>query len=324
MIYPDVYYLPNWGKLNEKLEKGIYDEFIYDTDLGQIVYPFVKRKTPTDIDDNLYYDLITPYGFNGPCITKCNGDKLKLLTDYEEKFKLYCEQNKIIAEYIRFSPWLKNAQDFKNLYSLQDNNITFFIDLKNEDYFEKIYSSKCRNQIRKAIKSGVEVKLYFGIEKLEEFYDLYCKMLQKNDVSDYYKFQKDYIQNTIEMMQGNIVTAVAFYEDIPISASLFLYNDKYIHYHLSGNNKDYSNYCGNHLVLYEVSKWAFEKGIEEFHLGGVANDEKGLYHFKESFARDGILPFFVGKKIDNDIIYNKLVKKLNKSVGSGYFPAYRG
>lgn len=321
-MYPDVYYMPEWGKLNEALDKGEFHLYDFLCKYGRIIYPYIKRKTPFCYKNEYYYDTVTPYGFNGPCIIEAS-DRANLFKAYAAAFKEHCEKEKIIAEYVRFSPWLKNAEDFATFYEIQNNNFTFYIDLEEGNYFESCFSSKCRNQIRKALKNGVSVVFADGLEKVDEFYALYIKMLEKNNVGEYYKFAKEYIENTIKAMQGHIITAIAYYENVPISGALFLYDDLNMHYHLSGNDKNYGNLCGNNLLIYEAANIAYGKGIKKLHLGGVAKEESGLFHFKQSFAKDGLLPFLVGKRVDNEEIYNIMVE-MSSCKNGNYFPAYRG
>ena len=68
------------------------------------------------------------------------------------------------------------------------------------------------------------------------------------------------------------------------------------------------NLAGNNLLLYEVSKYGYEKGLKKFHLGGgiIAND--GLFNFKKSFNRNGLKDFYIGKIIFNSEKFNYLVK----------------
>ncbi|MEG2688011.1 MAG: GNAT family N-acetyltransferase [Clostridia bacterium] len=320
---PDVYYLSQWGKLNEVLENGIYEEFFFQSSLGKIVYPYIKRPTPIKVDGVQYFDIITPYGFNGPCIIECSGNKEDLLTEYTNAFNNYCKEKNIISEYVRFSPWLNNAQDFSNNYELCDNNMTLFIDLAKGDYFEKCFDSKCRNQIRKAQKTGVKIEFDFDGKMLDVFFELYEKMIEKNNVSNYYRFSKEFIENTFERIKGNIFIAVAFFGDIPISAAMFMFYGDKVHYHLSGNDREYSSCCGNHLLLSSVADWSYNNGYKTLHLGGISKDNIGLYNFKKGFAKDGELKFFVGKRIDNDKIYNKIVEQ-SATENSSYFPQYRG
>lgn len=321
--YPDIYYLPEWRLLNETLDGGKSGEFYYQSDLGEVLYPFVKRSVINPLDGVEYYDLITPYGFSGPCILRHGEDKLALLQDYFAKFNAFCKENKIIAEYVRFSPWLNGADDFADHYQMVDNNVTLMINLSDGCFFNTEFSSKCRNIVRKAMKSGIEIKFDFEGSELENFNQMYECMVDKNNVNEYYVFQKDFFYKTFDSLRGHIFIATAYLNQVPISSAMFLYYGNRIHYHLSGNNPEYSSCGANNLLLYEVSCWANQHAITEFHLGGSSKGKIGLFHFKKEFTKSGILNFYVGKRIVNPEIYNELVAQWNKQDNT-FFPAYRG
>lgn len=316
---PDVYYLKKWGIANEKKDDGIWEYFLYKSDLGEVYYPFIKRKIDEKIDCNEYYDIITPYGFNGPIIISNNCKKLEnLVNDYNVKFNEYCKKNNIVSEYVRFSPWLKNHIFFKDIYDIKYNNTTLFIDLT-KDFFYEEFSSKCRNVIRKSIKNNVEVDFDFEGNTIEEFSLLYNKMAKKNNVNDFYKFDLEFLRELFNMMYGNIVIVNAKYNGKCISSAMFLYCEEFIHYHLSGNDYEYTNLGANSLILSKVAEWAKKRNIKQFHLGGASRES--LFKFKKQFTKNGVLDYFVGSKIRNEKVYNELVKK--HSNNTGFFPKYR-
>lgn len=317
--YPDIYYSKIWGQLNESKDKGKWDCFLFESNLGKVYYPFIKRRIDIKVNNKIYYDIVTPYGFNGPVIIENFCDDIdKLVEEFNNEFNKFCNENNIVSEYIRFSPWLKNHKYLSNIYNIKNNNVTLYVDLK-KDFFYEEFSSKCRNVIRKAIKNNVKVKFDFYGDTIEEFYRLYNEMAYKNNVSEFYKFDIDFLKALFNGMKGNIFIANAIYKGKYISSAMFLYNKDYIHYHLSGNDYNHTTLGGNSLILYEVAKFAKKKEIKEFHLGG-ANGE-ALLKFKKQFTKGGVLDFFVGTKIRNEDIYYKLVEINGRN--KGYFPEYR-
>lgn len=85
----------------------------------------------------------------------------------------------------------------------------------------------------------------------------------------------------------------------------------------------------NNLLLYEVAKDFSIKGYKKFHLGGgYGGNDSPLFEFKKSFNKNGILDFYIGKKIYNKKMYDKLVnirkkEENDKIENSSYFPLYR-
>lgn len=318
---PDIYYKKEWRELYAPKDNGIPEEYKLESKFGTIVYPYIKRKI-TDTENNKeYYDTVTPYGFNGPIIIKYS-DKEKLLKDFEYDFEKYCKENNIIAEYIRFSPWFKNYLDFQIFYKLRLNKKTIAMDLTVDDILMDEISGKRRNQIRSAIKKGVKVQFDFEGKTIENFYDLYQNTIKKNHIGEYYWLSKEFLKEHFEKLYGNVFLINAVYENNVISSSMFLHCDKQMHYHFSANDYNYNSLNGNSLILYEAAKWGKENGKENLHLGGMASEDS-LIKFKLSFTKSDGLDYYVGTKIRNKEIYDRLVEQYNKE-NSNYFPKYRG
>lgn len=323
---PDIYFLPEWGKLYEEHDNGKVAIFEFQNNRGHIYYQFMKRQLPPELDCKDYVDLVTSYGFNGPVIIECKeANRQILITDFDEAFQLYCERENIISEYIRFSPWLKNHLDFEKIYTTKYNNYTLFTDLKVNDFFMEEFNSKIRNQIRKAIKNGVKVEFDFSGSSVSEFSRLYEITATKNSFSNYYLFSDDFLKKTFGVLQGKQFIMNAWFEEKCISSAIFLHYNDFIHYHLSANDPHYYSLCANSLILYEAAKWGQANGKKQLHLGGAFSDE--LFAFKKQFTKKGIFDYYVGKKIRDERMYQELLAikmKKGKISNLEYFPLYRG
>lgn len=100
----------------------------------------------------------------------------------------------IVAEYVRFSPWLGNHKDFLSCYEIYPNQTTIGIDLKMRDIWSEEISSKRRNIIRHAQKLGVTVGFDYTGEMLDDFLKLYSLTIERNNIGGYYVFSKDYLK----------------------------------------------------------------------------------------------------------------------------------
>lgn len=323
---PDIYFLPEWGKLFQEHDKGKIDIFDYKCSLGNVYYQFIKRKIPFKLKGVQYWDTVTTYGFNGPVILEYKKDKKEsLVLKFNEAFQQYCMDNQLVSEYIRFNPWLKNHLDFAQIYETKYNNYTLFTDLTKDDYFMEEFSSKIRNLIRKAIKQGVVLEYDFTGSTLKEFYRLYQFMVKKNRVDAYYRFNFDFLMKSFEVLKEKQFIINAKLGAKYISSAIFLHYEDFLHYHFSANDPYYYSLNANSLILNEACKWGKTKGIKQLHLGGAFTDE--LFAFKKQFTRNGICDYYIGKKIRNKKIYDKLVDiKMKKDIikNKEYFPFYRG
>ncbi len=83
--------------------------------------------------------------------------------------------------------------------------------------------------------------------------------------------------------------------------------------------------CKTDYFISKVEQWAKEKGINYVHYGGglSASENDSLYIYKSKFAKNTKFEFWVGKKVWNNNIYNKLCQKTGVSENESFFPAYR-
>jgi serine/alanine adding enzyme len=323
---PDIYFLPEWGELYQEHDKAEVGIFEFQNKLGHVYYQFMKRPLPEELGCKDYVDLVTPYGFNGPLVLDCSvADRHTLATEFDEAFQQYCLQEHIVSEYIRFNPWLRNHLDFETIYTTKYNNYTLFTNLTVHDFYLEEFSSKTRNHIRKAVKSGVQIEFDFSGSSINEFHHLYQKTIKKNNVFEYYLFDIDFLMKTFNALKNEQFIINAIFEGKYISSAIFLHYGDYIHYHLAANDPRYYPLCANSLILHEACKWGQSKDKKQLHLGGAFSEE--LFIFKKGFTKNGICDYYVGEKIRNETIYNEFVNNKIKNgtiKNPSYFPLYRG
>ena len=321
----DIYFDENYGKLYEKVEKGEACTFKCETENGIIKTQFIKRAIPTQVDGKTYYDIVTPYGYGGPYIEKFV-DKDKLLKDYEREFSKYCKDNDIIAEFVRFHPLFDNAKDFESVYDVSFNRNTLGTNLKDfEDPFMGEFSKSCRQNIRKKLNMGIQYKITLHPDNFESFKKVYYSTMDRNEATDYYYFDDEYFQKIHKYYANNTILVEAIYEGQTIAAGLYFLCNKFIHIHLSGTLKEYLPLSPAYILRYGITVWGKENGYEMIHHGGgrSSNPEDTLYLFKKQFAKNTSFNFYIGKKVWNEEIYDKLCDIKQVSKDEEYFPAYR-
>jgi hypothetical protein len=319
---PDIYFEPKWGKLYEKKDEGKHSYFIFDDEFGKVYYSFVKREISIKLEEQFYYDIITPYGFGGPIvISSVDGKKPELIENFKLAFDCYCIDNRIVTDSCRFSPWLKNHLDFSTMYEIVPNFSTVGINLSVDDIFMDEIKSKKRNMIRKAQKLGVEIQYDFMGENIDSFIEIYEKTIEKNNISNYYRFTKEFLKKNFEDLKDSIFIAYARYQDKVISIAFFLLGKEYIHYHLAANDPDYFGVPANDLLLYSVAEYGKKIGKKFFMLGG-AGSNKALHSHKMGFTKKCEFDFFKGRRVCNKEIYDKLLDKCD-FIDPNFFPSYR-
>lgn len=279
------------------------------------------------IENNKYYDIITPYGYGGADVI--NKPSCELIEYFFEKQEKYFVENNVVSEFIRFNPLNNNNEHYKNTkYEIIKLSNTVYMSLNNDEQIWTQMESRCRNTIRKAQKMDIKIKIGFNKKMIDEFQNIYYETMKRDNAKQYYFFNENFFNNYYNTMKENSIIVTAYKEKIPISSSLFIYSDKNAHYHLSGTLTNYLKLGANSLILYEAAKKLRSIGCQRLHLGGgYGGNDSPLLKFKKSFSKNELLDYYVGKKIYNKAIYDKLVgirgKETNFDNTSSFFPLYR-
>lgn len=323
----DIYFNSNYGKLYENHEKGKNVVFKFESQHGEVKHMFIKREIPNMINDEKYYDIITPYGYGGPVISDCKEEyKDLLVSEYKKDFQRYCEENNIISEFVRFHPIEKNAKDFKTMYDVSYAGNTVGTNLiEFEDPFQSEYSKSCRKNIRKALKNDITFNITENPSDVNKFMEIYYSTMDRNKAKDFYYFDEEYFNNCVHYFKGNLLLVEALYEEKTIAMGFYFIYENYIHIHLSGTLSEYLYLSPAYVLRYAVTQWGKENGYHLIHHGGGrTNDiEDSLYKFKKQFGRNTDFEFHIGKKVWNHAIYKQLCDMNNVDENVEFFPAYR-
>lgn len=324
----DIYFEKEYGQLYEDIEKGKCEVFKHTSSLGKIHHMFIKREIPFKVDNNKYFDLVTPYGYGGPLIIEhLKGTKKELVKEFEHEFNNYCIENNIVSEFIRFHPLIKNALDFKSIYDTEYIRNTVGTNLKDyDDPFQSEFSKSSRKNVRKVLRrEDISYKITKNPKDISEFKDIYYSTMDRNKADEYYYFDDAYFSKCVNFFNENILLIeVKYNEKIIAMGFYFIYGD-IIHVHLSGTLSEYQYLSPDYLLQYATSKWGKENDYHLIHQGGGrTNDlEDGLYKFKKQFGNNTEFEFYIGKKIWNQPIYSKLCEISNIEKEESFFPAYR-
>jgi lipid II:glycine glycyltransferase (peptidoglycan interpeptide bridge formation enzyme) len=234
-----------------------------------------------------------------------------------------------VSEFVRFHPVNRNADVNKKIYDVTDLGNTVTVDLSSKEQIWDNLSSKNRNVIRKAMKSGVTVHCGNSPDLLDDFIRLYEQTMRKDNATPYYYFSREFYISVLEDLKGNMTFFYAVFEEKIISMSMILFGNRKMHYHLSASDQNYQYMAAGNLMLHEAACWGCENGLQSFHLGGgVGSGEDGLYKFKKAFNRNSDTVFSIGKKIFDKEKYDRLIdlraQEENFNCMNSYFPCYRG
>ena len=322
---PDIYFDPRYGQVCELIEGGAAGTFDYVCGEGRIVHQFIRRRIQPDVDGATWYDLITPYGYGGPLILSCTGDRDALVRGFEEAFSVYCRKERIVSEFIRFHPLLENALDFKSVYDVIYCRHTVATNLGDyEDPFLSEFSKSCRKSVRRGLNQGITYEIVEKPDSLDGFLPIYYETMRRNRAERFYFFDKAYFDRCLELFRENIVLVNAVYEGKVISAEMYFVWGPYIHSHLAGTLDACLDLSPDYVIMYGIMEWGKKNGYRYIHTGGgTSNDpEDPLYLFKKKFGKNTDFDFYVGKRIWDQDIYDRLCDRLGRDE-TGFFPAYR-
>lgn len=173
---------------------------------------------------------------------------------------------------------------------LEDNGYTVeelkTLELPISEDEESLWSGlevRCRNAVRKAEKSGVEVVAPKTLEEwLETYYELSCGVYQRQEKEP--PFSREYFtalwQNLYSL--GDLVVLLARYEGKTIAGAIFP-RDRFVGYYLDGvSDREYNKVAPNNLL-----QWAYLKKTQSLNIrlyDMVGANIPSIAKFKKSFG----------------------------------------
>lgn len=288
------------------------------------IMPMVKRK----IVDSDFFDVISPYGYNGPLFRK--NEKKSIKSEFWQLVDQWYMSNNILTEFVRFSL-------NENYINYSGNcNATLENVYGNLFYnFEKQWASflpKVRNNYRKAETFKLSFKIFENshITKytIKEFYEIYVDTMKRNNAHKFLYFSLAYFEQLILSNPQHYAIATVYFKGMPISTELIIIYENIIHAFLGGTNVAHYNQRPNDFLRVEVIKWAIKKGKKNYVLGGGIRNNDGLYKSKKGlFPKALDFTYHTGKKIVNNTEYKKLIEKRGLKIqadsNNDFFPIYR-
>ena len=270
------------------------------------------------VKDLLYYDLETPSGYGG---IHLNTNDPVFIHEAINKYREYCEEKNIIAEFIRFNPLFNNSQNIgPHLDYFSDDRLTVNINLiKDIEEIQKGYSQTTRNYLRKPSKFHFSDSI-----SPKTFYDIYQSTMQRNNAGLQYQFSQDYFNEISENVDSKFYGT--YYQEKLVSAALLILSTKSAYYHLAGNliSAEYQNANLEMLDFICRNLKSTREELEVLHLGGgrTKSDNDALLSFKRKFSKSQV-QYYVGGLIFNREIYDCLMVASSQKSENAKFLGYR-
>ena len=303
----DIYDLPSYYHTWIDVEEA--EPVCLQIDHGSltVVYPFFKKPiSGYDLDEN-YFDIFSAYGYGGPL---SNRDPLNPIESghINNAINQWISENKIIAEFIRVSPYRQSANLRSATYTEVRTNVE--VQLVNEKTCWANLTGSARRNVRAARMAGLKSIIDNELATLDEFQVLYNETTIRIGMADFYRFPADYFLRISEtLVDSSFILNIVSGQQTVATALCFLFGNK-VHYHLGCSSKKYLNLRPNDLLIWEIITHSLKLGAEYVELGGGigTDDQDSLFKFKKKFGNK-LVPNFIGKNVHNQDIYDNLISQ---------------
>lgn len=322
----DVFYLNSYVKAFQNEGHGIPVLIYYESENQRAINVIMKRDIADDVhfqgilEKNKYYDLSSPYGYGG----FLSDDSLssQLIKEYED----YCKSKGYICEFVRFSLLSEYINCFHGVCETHSHNVVRSLDIPLE-VMKSDFEYKVRKNLKRAEKNQLRAIVDKNAVYLDDFLRIYYGTMTRSDAKEGFYFKRDFF-NTLNSMTENCVYFHVFYEDKVIASELVLYGPENCYSFLGGTDKNFFELRPTEFLKFSIIKWAKDRGLKNFILGGGYGADDGIYRYKKSLSPNGVVEFYIGKKIFNQEEYQNLVEFRKKqgdsfSQDSPFFPLYR-
>ena len=306
----DIYYTSDYYSIYEKNKDSKAACFIFIEGGNVFLYPFLLCEVNLKFTESneKFYDIEGAYGYNGPLI---NADDISFIEKANNLFCEICKNNNIIAEFTRFNPVLKNHTASNYMKIIHANN-NIVLDLNINDIWKVAYEHSTRKNINKAERSGLTTYSVSGKDisekELHTFLDIYYSTMKRNNAGEEYYFSENYFKDIIKKIPDNSIFGFTVFEKKIVSCELVLTGNQIGYSFLGGTLPDFFSFRANDILKNHIILALKQNGLKYFCLGGGISIDDGIFKYKKCFAKDGATDFFIGKKIHNHIVYDKVIE----------------
>ncbi len=320
----DIYYTPGYYQTWIEHEEAEAFCFFFEQDEYRLLYPFFRKEITEFELDKPSYDIFNAYGYGG-VLSNVDAIPSEIKESFNNEFTKWCLENNVIAEFIRENP-LFNSFIREAKYDKVRSNV--YIKFNGPEYV--LPGRTARQNVNKAIKSGLMPDIDTSLDTLSDFIKLYSKTAKRLEMNKYYQFEDLYFENIRKYIGKDTTLINVKFKNKIIASTLFFKYSKTGNCHLAASDFDFKQYRMNDLMFNTAIEYANQLGCNTLCIGGgtSTDPQDSLFRFKEKF---GNLPLdvYVGKKVINSEIYDNLVKRWEeqnfeiKNNYKNYFLKYR-
>ena len=147
----------------------------------------------------------------------------------------------------------------------------------------KSFRDSTRRNIKKAVKSDIQVTFENSWQAVETFYRLNSITRKHHGIPPQPKsFFKKVFEHIISRNKG--IVAIASHKGIPVAGAVFFHLGKKALFKYGASLRQYHHLRPNNLVMWEVIKRYLQEGYQYFSFGKTETHNKGLMQFKKGWG----------------------------------------
>ena len=325
---PDVYFLPAYGRAAGAADGGEW--ILLEAFDGAWQVPLIVRTLSANAKDAIsptYSGVYASPSLSASQVQQAWSATIARLRELG-----------IISVLLRHSPLVPQAADLPGLRSIIRGHPTIVLEPADSDSAWSGMKSQCRNQIRKALKSGYTAEVRQAVSQdlapFSDFRRLYDETMRRLDAASSYFLNDCYY---VELLDGLgpslLIGEVRNSDGDVVNSTLLIRHAQRLHYHLLGSNPDDARMGTTNLMVWTATKYAINQGLHQFHLGGGrggTSPRDGLFRFKHTFGGRE-LEYAISGLIINDDLYQAQTEKRARAceittetlLAFNFFPSYR-
>jgi hypothetical protein len=279
------------------------------------------------------FDIVGPYGYGGPYAWS-TAEAVHVTRAVERAagafwrdFDRWAVEGGIVSEFVRLSLFADDLAPYPGRCETKQRNVVRDLTLDDARLWADV-EHKVRKNVRKAERSGVQIVVDLDGSRLDGFLAVYHGTMQRRGAATTYLFPRTYFERLVAELPGQFAFFHAIHEGAVVSSELVLVSARRAYSFLGGTHADAFGVRPNDLLKYTVFRWARDRGLGAFVLGGGPTPDDGIFRYKLSFAPGGVVPFRVGTRVLRPDLYERLdarraARRAPGDDPGGRFPAYR-
>lgn len=289
----DVYHRATFHEYDHANGHGEICQYWYEDARGALLHTFMLRRIHKVGSEHIsapLFDAETVRGAAGPLATSLDDE---FLADAWQHYHAWCEKKRVVAEYVRFNPFIHNARVARRFFDVRIGDlIGVVVDLSvsEDERWATQYDGTQRKNVRKAKRLGVTCQL----ENTEAAFATFS-LLQKASWSRLgVPSERQYTEACLQLLRAQFGKAAPLFTarigSKLVAAALFLSHGETVHYQLSARDPTFGNTGATNLILHTAMRWAQRNSFKKLHLGTgrTAGPKDELLRFKRCLSPERV------------------------------------